>query len=123
MRLPAELHAAVQSLAVQLKKRFGEHGDVFFMLSQSWKLNRNHAQPVKKIFAEFPRANFRGQVTMRCADNAYVHGNRLRSSEAFYGPVLQRAQHFCLSNRIHITDFVEKERATMCQLKFAFFLL
>ncbi len=60
---------------------------------------------------------------MRGADHANVDGNRLRAAQAFDNSILKRAQNFRLRHRIHVANFVQKNRSAVGQLEFALFLL
>ena len=60
---------------------------------------------------------------MRRADHPHVHGNRMCPAQPLDGPVFEYAQHFGLRHRVHVANFVQKNRSARCQLELAFFLL
>ncbi len=93
------------------------------MCAQRRQFYGHNAQTIKQIFPKFSGANCRRQIAMRRADHPHIHRNRLRAAQAFNRPILQRAQHFRLRDRIHVADFIEKQRPARCQLEFPLLLL
>ncbi len=108
---------------MHLQKRLCQQRNVLFVRPQRRQVNGHHAQPVKQILAEFPRANLRLQIAVGCADHPHIHRNRLRPAEPFDRAVLQHAQHLSLRHRIHVANFIQENRAARSQFEFPFFLL
>ena len=80
-----------------------------------WK----NVEPIKQILAERPIC-YRGfQIAVRGRDHTDVDLDRLRSSDSLEFPLLQYSEKRNLNIGWQLTDFVEKNRSAVCQLKTA----
>ena len=122
-RLTLQPRVASQPRSMQLQETSCQQRNVFFVRPQRRQLDSHHAEPVEQILAKLSPANLRLQIAVRRADHPHIHGNRLRSAEPFDGAVLEYAQHFRLRHRIHVPNFIQKNRATGGQFELSFFLL
>src|SRR5580698_5520721 len=119
----AEPCGSAEPRPVHLQELVGHHRNVVLMLTQRRKLDRDDTQAIIQIFSKFPGANFSRQIPVRRADHANVDRNRLCAAKPLDHAIFQRTQNFRLRHRIHVADFIEKERSAMCLLKSAFLLL
>lgn len=68
-------------VAVTLDKILNEHLNVFFSLSQRWRLERKYVDPVEQIASKSTGFDGSGQITMSGRDYAYVCANCLIAAE------------------------------------------
>src|SRR5882724_1743716 len=104
--LALQLRRSPQPRTMHLQESLRQQREVFFVRTERRQLDGYHAQPVEQILAKFSATNLCPQISVRRADHAHVHRNRLRPAEPLDDAVFQRAQHFGLGHRIHVPDFV-----------------
>ena len=100
-------------------ERAHQGGDVPRAVAERRKLQRDGAETVVEILPELAPGAQRGEVLVRCRDQAAVHGHRLRAAHALQGPLLQDAQQLRLHGKAHVPDLVEEERPAAGQLEAA----
>ena len=95
----------------------GERDDVVLALAQRRDVDRDHREAVVEVAAE--RALHHGLLEVRVGrgDHAHVHGDVLRAAHAADFAFLQDAQELALEQEGHGGDFVEEERAAVCDLE------
>src|ERR1700722_17554738 len=87
-----------------------QQGNVFAALAQRRHADRNHVQPVVKIFAKLVFGNGLIQIAVGGGDHPHIDGNLAGAAHRTHGPFLQHAQQFHLHGERHLTDFVEENR-------------
>src|SRR5689334_2451869 len=92
--------------ALALKERCSKLRNVFTHLAQAWHSQFDNVQSVIQVLSESAAFNFLADVTLRSADNPYVHG--LFSGRANFSHLLflNRAQQLDLHLQWQIGDFV-----------------
>ena len=83
------------------------------------QLQRDGAETIVEILAKLSPGAHRGEILVRCRDQAAVHGHRLRAAHALQCLLLEDAQQLRLHGEAHIPDFVEEERPAARQLEAA----
>ena len=89
------------------------------MLAQRGNIQCHHLQAIEEILPETPGLHLCAQVFVRRADQADVARNAGRATETFDAPLFDGSQHLGLSERVHVADLIQEERAPMRQLKLA----
>jgi hypothetical protein len=80
-----------------------------------WK----HIEPIKQVITKGPRLNARLQVSISGRDHPHLGTNPLVSTHPLKFAFLQDTQKRDLSLRREISDFVQKDRASVSQLESA----
>src|SRR5262249_4485073 len=91
-----------------------QHADVLPPLAKRRQKKREHEHSMKQILPKLALAHLRFKVTMSGDDDAHIHDNCTIASNALDLTFFEHAQQFRLHSERHISDFVEKDRATMC---------
>ena len=102
---------------VAIDKVFNQQRNVLASFAKRRNLDRENIQAVKQIAAERPSADGSLQVTVRGCDDPNVSADRTSAADAFKFVLLQNTQQGHLSLGRKISDFVEEERASICQFK------
>src|SRR5437773_1215606 len=97
------------------------------MASQQWNIDGTvaksrdhdgkHIQPVKEIWPEASFGNHHPEVRVRCSDDPHIHRDRLTAADTVDESVLKHPEQFGLRLERQFTDFVQKKRAAVRQLK------
>src|SRR5579884_4246361 len=116
----SHVNARASILAAEFAQELaGKQWNVLFAVAQGRNIKRNDIQAIEKVFPEvsFCDLVFKIFVCRGNDANIHVHGMcRSHGSEALF---VERTQHFGLRLQAHVTDFVQKERASICALKCA----
>src|SRR5258708_15087765 len=103
-----------------VEKMTGKERNIFFALAQGRYEEGNHVEAIKKIFAEVAPRYFFFQILVGRSDDPHIDGDSLFAADGREALLFQCAQDFRLSFQTHVSDFIEKERATVRLLKFSF---
>src|SRR5258708_31464818 len=102
---------------IAIDKVFGQQGNVVFSFSKRRYLNREDMQAVKQVVTEGSRADGGLQVAVGGCDHPDVSANSTRPADTFKLVLLQNTKQINLSLNWKFSDFVEENRASICQLK------
>ena len=115
--IPLFILPAVFRYKVANQKRY-----ILTALPQGWNRDREYAQAVVKIAAEFPVGNQFFQITVCRCDQAHINRNGARAAEPLELLLLKSAQELRLEFERQISDFVEKQRSPVGEFQAADFL-
>ena len=87
--------------------------DIFAAGSEWRNGQRQHMQPVEKVFAELSGLHLIEQVAVGCGDDPHIDLYGLPSADCFDFALLQGAQELYLRGQRQFTDLVEKQRAAI----------
>ena len=93
----------------------GQHGNVFAPVSQGRDLDRNHVQTVEQILLELAIGDHLPQIAIRRGDHAHVDLLASFGAQRLELALLQHAQQLRLQHRAHRPDFIEQDRAAVCE--------
>src|SRR5207247_8385566 len=79
--------------------------------------DRKHREPKIEIFAILTRGDGRFQVAIRGGDDAHVDLQRGRATNPLEPLFFERSENLGLQRQRQIADFVEEQRAAVCQLE------
>ena len=80
-------------------------------------LNLHHRETVVKIFPK-PVLSARGpQVVIGSRDDSHIYFARVQRSNRLHLMILENAQELRLRGKRHISDLIQKQRASMCVLE------
>src|SRR5258705_11353541 len=103
-----------------LHKVFSKQQDVWLSLPQWRHKNREHIEPVVKIFSKLALSDGLFQDLVGSDDESHVDLDSFSTAQSFKLSFLQHSQQFYLSRKIKIADLVQKQCAAVGQLKPAF---
>src|SRR6516225_7208868 len=93
-----------------LQKIPSEEGNVHAAVAQRRNVKGDHAEPVEKIFAEFPVGDGLLEILVGSRDHAHVHISLLVTAERTHLPFLQNPIKLYLHGQVHVADLVHKQR-------------
>src|ERR1700722_2994825 len=105
-----------------LQEMAGGERNIFFSLAQGRGEKRNHVEAVEKIFAKISAGDFVFEIFVGGGDYADIDGGQFFAADRGEALFFERAQNLGLRLQAHVSDFVEKERASAGLLEFAFFV-
>src|SRR5258706_5442245 len=91
--------------------------DVVPALAQGRQGERKNIESIIQVISESTLSHHLGQVAIRGGDETNVHANRPRAPQSLEFLLLEHAQQLWLQLQRNVADFVEKQRALICQLK------
>src|SRR6058998_3164597 len=94
-----------------------QNGDVIRPLSQWWDLNREHIEPVVKVFTKAARRHFLLQVPIGRSDDPHIREPRPVLAHALVTLLLQDAEQFALQFQWNFSDFIEENRPSFSRLE------
>src|SRR5215813_6696815 len=77
----------------------------------------NLIEPVKKVIAESPGAHALLKITISGSNNAHIHRNFSQATQSIVRSAIKYAQQLDLSLWLQLTDFIKKQRTSICQLE------
>ena len=104
---------------VPLHEVLNQHRDVVFSGSKRRHVDRKDIQPIKQVSPETANPDRGVQITIRGRYETNVDTDRLGASHALEFTFLEHPQERYLGLRQEFTDFIEENRAAICQLKTA----
>ena len=113
---------AVVALRQPADKVFAEQGDVVWSFSKRRHAEGYHMQPVIQILAERSLLHHLLELAVGGRDDPHVDLALLGGADRQEDTFLKDAQQLDLKSRRHITDFIEKERALVGDLKEAWLI-
>ena len=116
-------HALAGRGCVLLEEMVDQQRNVFATLAQSWHADRDNAEAIVKILAKRVFGHLPIEVPVGRGNHAHIDGNLAGTADRAHGALLQHAQQFDLHRERHLTDFVEKDRAAIGDLKQASLVL
>src|SRR5260370_11762299 len=102
---------------IAVDKVFHQQRDVLSSFLKRGYLNREDMQPINQITTEGPSADCRLQVTVCGCDHSHVSADSMTAADTFKLMLLQYTQEGNLGLGWKLSDFVEEDRASICQLK------
>src|SRR6476660_7135746 len=99
------------------EKELDQQRDIFLALTQRWKVDGDDVQAIKEVLAKLPFPHQLPEVDVGGGDNSHVYLHLMNAAEMHEFSVLEDAQDFRLSFQSHGADFIEKERAPICNFK------
>src|SRR3954451_3455956 len=110
----------LQLAAGATEKVSHERLDVLRPLPKRRDVQVDDAQPIQKVLAELAGGNQLVEIAVRCRHYANVEARlRVIRAHRLDFPVLEKSQQEGLHAEAHFTDFIEEQRATMCELELA----
>ncbi len=106
---PLHWHRSTQ----QFEKVLDEAGQVFEVLAERGSANQENGETVVEIRAKGSRLGLLCQRTMGRRYNAHIHFHSLVIAHALQFPALNEPQKFGLQGKRHLSDLIEKERASI----------
>src|SRR5258708_13953819 len=100
-----------------MKEVLDQRGDIFPPLAERRNVDREYVQAVKEIFSKGAASDRTFQVAIGRGHHPHVRANRLASANPLEFTLLQNAQQSNLSFRGQLTDFIQKNRASLRKLK------
>ena len=105
------------SSAMRASRASHRGGQILAPLAQRGMKISMTLEPVVQILPETPRLHGRGQVVVRGADDAHIHGFFLGGAQRPHAALLDGAQQLGLHGQGQVANFVQKQRATLRRLK------
>src|SRR5882762_4438168 len=102
---------------VLLRKVLHQQRNVFTSFAQRGNADGKNIQPVVEVASELSIRHHLFQITISCRHQSRVNALRSRAAHPLVSALLQCAQEFRLEFKGHVTDFVKKQGAAVCQLK------
>src|SRR5260221_4487785 len=102
---------------VAIDKVLHQQGNVGSSLSKRRYLNREVVQPIKQIMTEGPSADGGLQVAVGGCDHPHVSADSTIAADTLKLMLLQNTKQCNLSLGWKLSDFVEEDCASICQLK------
>ena len=99
--------------AVEMGKVACQHGQVTMPVAQRRGHHLQHVQAVIQVFAKTPLLDGPLQVHMGGRQHSHIHWDRLAAAHPLDVLLLQKTQQVGLQLQRQVTDFIEKQRATM----------
>ena len=96
-----------------------QFGDVFAALPQCRNIDGKYIQAIIKILSELTVARALREIAIGGGDDPYVHFEGTFRSYRVYVAMLQRPEQLDLHVETKFADFIKKQRAAVCLLKFA----
>src|SRR5258708_22812115 len=93
--------------------------NVSFPFAERWQGDRENIQPVVQIFAEFTVSDHLPQVLVGRRDDANIDPRGTRASYGLELALLEHTEQLGLKLQRQVSDFIEKQRATIRQCKAA----
>ncbi len=97
------------------RKKFGEGGDVLFVVAKRRNIDGDDIEAIVEVFAEGAIFERGAEIAIGGGDEADVHFDGFRAAEALEFALLKDAQEFHLRGGGNVADFVEEERAFIGQ--------
>src|SRR5580700_5092896 len=94
-----------------------QQGDVFSSLPQSGHLDGKDVEPIIQVAPKGTRSDGSLQVAIGCGDHPHIGPNGSASSDALKFAFLKNPQKSDLSFCRELSNFVEEDRAFLCQFK------
>jgi hypothetical protein len=91
--------------------------DVFAAFPQRRDSDRKHIQPVVEVFAKAPGANHLREVAMGGGDQSDIDMKGSIAPQPFEFVLLNGAQKLGLQLKADVSDFVQKQRAFLCEFE------
>src|SRR6266478_216309 len=98
---------------VLAKKKSDELGNVLFAFSERGKRNDDDAEAIEEVFAKLVGCDGGLKIAMGSGNHADIDGNGFFAAQALEGFLLKDAHELDLGAWSHVTDFVEKNCATI----------
>src|SRR5260370_19159287 len=89
--------------------------DISFPVAERRQRNRENIQPIVEVFAEFTVLDHLPQVSIGGGHDANVHLSGACTADCFELALLEHSEDLRLKFQRHISDFVEKQSATIRQ--------
>ncbi len=100
-----------------------EDGNVCGPIAERRDEKGNYVKAVEKILAKSAVQDLLFQIFVGGGDNPNVHAGSLVRADRFEALLFEHAQHFGLSTKAHVADFIEEKSAAVGLLKFADFVV
>src|ERR1700758_2664502 len=107
----------VHLLRRHFHKMLNEEGNIFGALAKRRNDDRKYVQAVIQGAAKLTFGDHFFQIAMGSGDDSDVDLHRSRASQALKFPLLQNAQQFWLQVERDVSNFIEKQRASIGQLE------
>src|SRR5262249_8107926 len=104
---------------VFLSKVLDQKRNVFESFPQRWNANREHIQSIIQILTKLLLVHHLFQIAISRSYQTHINILRPRAANSFVGVFLNGTQEFRLQLERQVANFVEKQRATIRQLKTA----
>src|SRR6266478_1188209 len=91
--------------------------NISFPFAERWQGDRENIQPVVQIFAEFIVSDHLPQVLVGRRDDANIDPRGTRASYGLELALLEHTEQLGLKLQRQVSDFIEKQRATIRQCK------
>ena len=82
----------------------------------------DYVEAVEQVFAKVSAFNLLVEILVGGGDDTNVHLDRFGGADGLEALFVERTQHFCLSLKAHVGDFVEKQGAAVGLLELADFV-
>lgn len=96
---------------------FDQRGNIVAAVGQRRDFHRHHIEPIEQVLAKTPFGNLVLQIARGGRDEAHIHLDRPRRTDARKALVGQHAQDLGLGRFGHVGDLVEEQRAAMRALE------
>ena len=94
-----------------------ERRNIFFPIPKGWKGETDYIQPVEEVPAESALFDLMRQIAIGGRHDPDIHMERLLASNSLNLVLLQDPKQFNLQVKRHLSDFVQKDGATMSELE------
>ncbi|SPE33762.1 hypothetical protein SBA2_800020 [Acidobacteriia bacterium SbA2] len=102
---------------ITLDEEVNERKHVFLPVSQGRHEDWDDAETVEEVLAEAALLDGLFEIAVRSRDDPHIHADVLHSADAPDGLILQDSQQLRLEIGRHFTDFIEKQRPAVGDLK------
>ena len=117
-RIPGQrLDLALEAHRRLLEKMFHQQRDVLASFGKGWNHQLDNSEAIVQILAKRPASHERLQILVGGRNHAHVDSDRLVTANALELFLLTGPQQLGLCLQRHVADLVEKERATVGQLR------
>ena len=96
---------------------FNEQFDILITLTKRRKVDRDNVETIEEILSELSFFDHLFEVAVGRRNEAGVHRDRLRSTQALDAPLLHHPQQLDLQVQRHLADLVKKHRPRSLRAK------
>src|SRR5262245_25888885 len=111
--------SSTRSMRVLANEMIDERGNVVTPFAQRRQLDRNHVEPVEQVLLELAFGDHLAKIAVAGRDHADVDALGPFTAERFELALLEHPQQLRLQRRAHRADFVQEDRAAVCQRELA----
>ena len=115
--LAKRLNVGAMLLVELANEMLSQQRNVFLSIAHRRQVNRKYREPVIEVFAEPPLLNRLARLLIRGGQHPHVKFKFLFAAKSSDLSVFQNAQKLRLQRKRHLPDFIQEQRAAICQFE------